>query len=108
MKKWSEIRKQSKLTDAQRAATDRRAAQELVQMSLREMRELAGKTQVEVATALEKAQGELSQFERRNDHLLSSLQAYVEALGGELEVVAHFGDKSVRLRGVLDHESGRT
>jgi hypothetical protein len=34
------------------------------------------------------------------DFRLSTLKRYVEALGGELEVVAAFGDKRVRLRAV--------
>ena len=99
-KPWAQIRKQTKLTAAQRAAVDRSVERELLEMSLREMRELAGKTQVEVADAIEKTQGELSRLERRDDYFLSTLRRYIEALGGELEVIAKFGDKTVRLRGV--------
>ena len=73
---------------------------ELLDMSLREVRELAGKNQVDVAAALEKAQSEISKIENREDWLLSTLRRYVEALGGELEVVAVLGDKRLRLRGV--------
>jgi transcriptional regulator with XRE-family HTH domain len=82
------------------AEAERRARAELLEMSLREMRELAGKTQVEMAGDLEKAQSEISALERRDDYLLSTLKKYVEALGGELKVIAEFGDRSVRLRGV--------
>jgi transcriptional regulator with XRE-family HTH domain len=63
------------------------------------MRELLGKTQQEVAELLEKTQGQISTTERRSDHLVSTLRRYVEALGGELEIVANFGDKRVRLHG---------
>jgi len=69
-------------------------------MRLRELRDMAGKTQQEVADALEKVQAEISQFENRPDHMLSTLREYVRALGGKLEVIARFGDKSVRLRDV--------
>jgi transcriptional regulator len=65
-----------------------------------ELREFAGKTQPEVAKELEKVQAEISQFENRPDHVLSKLREYIKALGGELEVVARFGDKTLRLRGV--------
>jgi hypothetical protein len=41
-----------------------------------------------------------AQFENRPDHVLSKLREYIKALGGELEVVARFGDKTLRLRGV--------
>jgi hypothetical protein len=39
-------------------------------------------------------------MERRSDHRISTLRKLVEALGGELEVIAHVGSKRVRLRGV--------
>lgn len=97
---WSEIRKKSKLTEAQRNEDDQWVQRELLEMSLREMREMVGKNQVEVAAEVETTQSELSRLERRNDFFLSTLKKYVKALGGELEVIAKFGDKMVRLRGV--------
>lgn len=100
-KPWKEIRKQhSKLTAEQQLEIDRSVGREVLDMRLRELRELAGKTQQEVAGALEKVQAEISQFENRPDHMLSTLREYVRALGGKLEVIARFGDKSVRLRDV--------
>src|SRR2546428_9001502 len=78
-----------------------RVQKTLLDMSLREVREMvASKTQVETAELLEKTQGEISTIEHRSDHLVSTLREYVEALGGELEIVATFGDRRVRLRGV--------
>jgi transcriptional regulator with XRE-family HTH domain len=96
--KWKEIRRRG--SPAQEAEDRRWVERELVDMSLRELREFAGKTQTEVAEELEKVQAEISQFENRPDHVLSKLREYVQALGGELEVVARFGDKTLRLRGV--------
>jgi hypothetical protein len=49
---------------------------------------------------LSKSRSEISKIENREDWLLSTLRRYVEALGGELEVVAVLGDKRLRLRGV--------
>jgi DNA-binding XRE family transcriptional regulator len=98
--RWADIRKRSKLTAAQREENTRWAQREALELSLREVRELAGKTQTELAKEAEIAQGELSRIERREDHLLSTLRKYVEALGGDPEVVAVFNDKRVRLRGV--------
>lgn len=97
--KWSDVRKRQ-LTPAQLAEVDRLVAQDLVELNLRELRETLGKTQVEMAAAVDMSQSELSRSERREDHLLSTLRRYVEALGGELEVVANFGDRRVRLKGV--------
>jgi DNA-binding XRE family transcriptional regulator len=69
-------------------------------LNLRAVRDLVGKTQAELAELAGTTQSEISMAERRADHLVSTLRRYVEALGGELEVVARFGDKSVKLRGV--------
>ena len=82
------------------AEAERRARAELLELSLGEMRKMVGATQVAVAEKLEKAQSEISALERRDDYFLSTLKRYIEALGGELEVIARFGDRSVRLRGV--------
>jgi transcriptional regulator with XRE-family HTH domain len=73
------------------------ATAELLEMDLRGLRELLGKTQEEVAALLERSQGQVSETERRQDVLLSTLRSYVKALGGELEMVAKFGDKRIRL-----------
>ena len=77
---------------------DRKVAEELREMDLRELREAAGKTQEELAAALKTVQPEISRFERREDYRLSTLQSYVNALGGELEIIASFGNRRVRLR----------
>ena len=60
----------------------------------------ACKTQKDIEAATGIGQAEVSRTERRDDHLLSTLRAYVEALGGKLEVIAVFEDKQVRLHGV--------
>ena len=76
------------------------AEAEIVKMNLREIRKLTGKTQVEVAKKTKMTQGHLSSVESRDDHLVSTLRNYVKALGGELEIIARFGDKCVKLNGV--------
>jgi len=75
-------------------------AKEHLEANLRAVREMAGKTQVEVAREAGISQAELSRNESAGDHLVSTLRRYVEALGGELEILARFGDKTVKLRGV--------
>jgi predicted transcriptional regulator len=100
VRKWKDIRRSGKLSEEQLARIDREVKKEVLEMTLRELRELAGKNQVELAAALEKAQSEISKIENREDWLLSTVRNYIEALGGELEVVARFGKKVVRLRGM--------
>ncbi|MBI4704677.1 MAG: helix-turn-helix domain-containing protein [Deltaproteobacteria bacterium] len=64
-----------------------------VRMPLRALRVAAGKTQVEVAQAVETDQGEISRIERRDDALVSTLRRYARALGGELEIAVVFDGK---------------
>jgi DNA-binding XRE family transcriptional regulator len=97
--KWRDIRGK-KLSPETLARVDREVKAELLSLELRELRELVGKTQEALAAQAELTQSQLSKFENRDDHLLSTLRRYVEALGGELEVVAVLGNKRVTLRGV--------
>ena len=53
---------------------------------LRELRQIAGKAQAEIASALNIKQPSVSQIERQTDMYLSTLRSYVEAVGGDLEL----------------------
>ncbi|MEI7893540.1 MAG: helix-turn-helix transcriptional regulator [Myxococcales bacterium] len=75
----------SKATRGQHAARG-------VRVTLKLLREAYGKTQVELARAAGMNQRDISKLERRGDHLVSILRAYIQALGGEVEIVATFSD----------------
>ncbi len=66
-------------------------------MDLRALRELLDITQEKLASVADMTQSEVSRMERRNDHKLSTLRKIVQALGGDLEIIANFGDKRIRL-----------
>jgi transcriptional regulator with XRE-family HTH domain len=69
------------------------------EMSLRDLRRAMNLTQVEVAKVLKVGQDTVSRYEQRSDMLLSTLQGYVQAMGGELDLVVTFPKrKSVRLK----------
>jgi predicted XRE-type DNA-binding protein len=55
--------------------------------SLRELRQIAGKAQLDIATALNIKQPSVSKIEKQADMYLSTLRSYVEAVGGELDLV---------------------
>jgi predicted XRE-type DNA-binding protein len=57
--------------------------------SLRQLREVAGKVQADIAAALKIKQPSVSKIERQADMYLSTLRNYVKAIGGELELVVH-------------------
>lgn len=60
---------------------------------LRELRKLAGKAQSEMAAVLRVKQPSVSKLERQADMYLSTLRTYVEALGGQLELVVRLPDR---------------
>jgi len=85
---WSQVRDEA-LSPARRKKVREaaeRAANE-IEMSLRGIRESVGKTQVELASLVDMTQSELSRMERREDHRLSTLRRYANALGGEVKVI---------------------
>ena len=72
----------------------RRAAKEPVHVgrALGALRRARGLTQQDVATRLDMTQPEVSKLERRADVRVSTLSAYVGALGGRLVVSARLAD----------------
>jgi hypothetical protein len=55
--------------------------------SLRALRKVAGKAQADIAAALKIKQPSVSKIEKQTDMYLSTLRSYVEAIGGELDLV---------------------
>jgi transcriptional regulator with XRE-family HTH domain len=60
------------------------------EMSLRDLRKAIGKTQAMVARRLGVGQEAVSRLEMRGDMHLSTLRSMLEAMGGELELIARF------------------
>lgn len=88
------------LPKARRAKIEARA-EELIaeEASLQDLRKAFGLTQVTMAKKLKVGQDTVSRVEKRTDMLLSTLSGYVEAMGGELNLVAEFPDRpAVRLQ----------
>jgi len=79
--------------DEQRAGGSRAHAGE----ALRELRLGRGLTQQQLATRLGTIQPEVSKLEHRRDTRLSTVRAYVAALGGRLRVTARFPDEEIDL-----------
>jgi transcriptional regulator with XRE-family HTH domain len=63
-----------------------------LEIALHEVRERRGITQEQVAERLTTSRPNVSRIEHEDDVRMSTMQRYVEALGGELEVVARFPD----------------
>ncbi len=66
---------------------------------LRELRQVAGKAQADIATALNIKQPSVSKIEKQADMYLSTLRNYVHAIGGELELVVRLPSRQeIRLQ----------
>jgi DNA-binding XRE family transcriptional regulator len=86
------------LPDDEQAEIRERAAELLAEeATLRQLREAREQSQKELAEKLGVNQAAVSKLERRSDLYLSTLRGYIEAMGGELYVVARFPDRVVRI-----------
>jgi len=56
-----------------------------------------GLSQKTLAGVLHVDQASISKMERRTDMYISTLRSHIEAMGGELEIVAHFPDGIVKI-----------
>jgi hypothetical protein len=75
--------------------------------SLRALREAAGKAQAHIATALNIKQPSVSKIEKQTDMYLSTLRSYVEAMGGELELIVRLPSRpAMRLHQLGEALSG--
>jgi transcriptional regulator with XRE-family HTH domain len=90
------VRRTTTRRTRQRAA--RRTRELLAELLLSEVRRLAGKSQQQVALAMGIRQPSLSKLEKQSDMQISTLRKIVKALGGELEIVARFPKKAVRMK----------
>ena len=79
------------------AQVEAEAAAMLREMRLDELRRARLRTQQDMAAALRTTQASVSKMERRTDMYLSTLRRYVQAMGGELEIIARFPEGPVRL-----------
>ena len=97
-----------KLSPAQRKKVEARAAELIAEeMTLRELRHARKLTQVRMAKTLGITQDSVSRLEKRSDLLLSTLRKTVEAMGGNLSLVAEFPDRApVVLSGIAEDDPG--
>ena len=85
------------LPEARREKIEKRASD---LATLKDLRLAVELTQEELAANLGVGQDTISRLERKSDMLLSTLRRHVEAMGGTLELVAHFPNRPPM---VIDH-----
>lgn len=102
-KKWSDVRQEAvregRLDEGKIEERKQRILAEVRAHKLAEIRTSYGLRQEEMAERLQVSQSRVSRIERGQLDLsqISTLRAYVRALGGELEVSARFGDERITL-----------
>ena len=70
-------------------------------MALRELREARSRTQVAMARQLGVKQVSISRLESRSDPRLSTLEKYIDAMGGRLHLIVEFPEQEpVELKGI--------
>lgn len=88
---------EAKMAPERVARAEMKAKEMLADMLLAEIRKQMGLTQKELAAALNIKQPTLSKIESHEDMQIGTLSRIIEALGGELELIAHLPRGDVRL-----------
>ena len=103
-KKFSELR--IKMSPDSRERSDAIAQVMLAEMPLNELRQARGLSQKMLADVLHVQQPSIAKLEKRTDMYISTLRSHIEAMGGELEVVAKFPDGSIKIRNIAELGNG--
>jgi DNA-binding XRE family transcriptional regulator len=79
-----------------------RAKEMMAEMLLAEIRRSVGLTQEEMAETLGIKQPTLSRLESQEDMQISTLNRLIQALGGQLELIAHLPGGDIRISQFTD------
>ena len=67
------------------------------EMTLAELRQARQLTQATLSNTLQVGQAAVAKMEKRTDMYVGNLRRFVEAMGGQLDVVARFPEGSVKI-----------
>lgn len=95
-KNFEELRKQ--MSPESRARATAKAHEMMAEMLLAEIRKEAGFTQEDLAETLGVKQPSLSKVESQDDMQISTLKRLIQALGGQLELIAHMPKGDIRIK----------
>lgn len=95
-KKFSDL-VQKTMTPESIERAKNRAVEMRAEMPLNELRQARGLSQKALAAVLHVEQPAIAKMEKRADMYISTLRSHIEAMGGELEIVARFPDGVVKI-----------
>jgi len=90
------------LSQEAQSKVTQKTQQMLQEMPLHELRQARGLSQKMMAEALHIQQPAVAKIEKRTDMYLSTLRSHIQAMGGELEIVARFPEGSVKIQNFSD------
>ncbi len=94
-KKFTELR--AAMSPAAQQQANKKAKAMLSEMPLHELRQARGLSQKMLAEVLNVQQPAIAKMEKRTDLYLSPLRSHIEAIGGELDIIARFPDGAVKI-----------
>ncbi|MGC6331064.1 XRE family transcriptional regulator [Rhizorhabdus sp. FW153] len=98
--KFSGLRDQ--LPPESKAAVATKVAALTEAMSLAELRQARQLTQAMLSETLHVGQAAVAKMEKRTDMYVGNLRRFIEAMGGELDVVARFPEGAVKISNFSD------
>lgn len=87
----------AKMTSEDRDASLSVVQKMMEEMPLNELRQARGMTQKVLSEVLQVSQPAIAKIEQRTDVYISTIRSHIEAMGGELEVIARFPDGVVKI-----------
>lgn len=94
-KKFNDLTKD--FTDEQRKLIEAEKSVILNSINLQDLRKALKLTQIELAAVLNVSQTAVSKIESNSDMYIGTLSRFLEAMGGELKIVAAFADREVEI-----------
>lgn len=98
-KNFANLKREIESNPERRAGLEREREYVQAVLRLTALREARGATQQQIADAWGVSQSNVSQIERSPDIFLSTLDRYIAALGGNMEIRAVFRDEVISLMG---------
>src|SRR5258708_3093196 len=89
---------QAKMPPEPPVPTEQPPQKMISEMGLAELREAMDLTQESLADTLHVKQASISKMERRSDMYISTLSKIIEAMGGELQIIANMPNGRVQIR----------
>lgn len=93
--KFAEL--EAKMSKESIARSDALFRKKLIEMIFSDIRRSRGMSQEMLAKALHIKQPNVAKLEKRTDIYISTLRSTIEAMGGTLDIVAHFPDGAVKI-----------